>query len=101
MARRPSPQTVAVLEALLDRPTRWVHGYEVGKTSGLASGTLYPILMRLHDRGVLDTRWVDSPVEGRPRRHMYRLTEDGSRWARASVAEANPSPLSNPELGTA
>jgi len=101
MARRPSPQTLAVLSALLDDPTAWMHGYDVGKSVGLASGTLYPILMRLHDRGILDTRWEDSPGEGRPRRHMYRLTNDGRRWAHAAVAETTTAPGPSPELGPA
>lgn len=101
MGRRPSAQTISVLEALLDEPDAWVHGYDMCKTVGLASGTLYPILMRLHDRGVLETRWEDSPNEGRPRRHLYRLTRDGRDWAKAAVTTPGFSPRPKPELGPA
>jgi hypothetical protein len=66
-----SPQTRAVLTVLLDDPTRWRHGYEIARTTGLKSGTLYPILIRLADRGLLDARWEDEQPAGRPRRHLY------------------------------
>ena len=87
MGRRPSPQTLAVAEHLLAFPDRWVHGYDLSVELELASGTLYPILMRLHDRGILETRWEDSPLEGRPRRHLYRLTREGKRWARHAMSK--------------
>lgn len=82
---RSSPQTHQVLEAFLDAPRRWHYGYDISRTTGLKSGTLYPILMRLADRQLLDTRW-ESNETGRPPRHMYRLTAAGVRAAREYVA---------------
>jgi len=32
---------------------------------------MYPILIPLADRGLLDTRWETEHVAGRPARHMY------------------------------
>src|SRR3954447_51923 len=83
MAARPdsSPQTRAVLGALHDHPAHWRYGYDISRETGLASGTLYPILGRLTDRGFLETRWEDQPPEGRPRRHLYRLTTQGAARA--------------------
>ena len=52
--RRPSPQTVAVLGALAAEPTAWRYGYELGLEVGLKAGSLYPILIRLADRGLLE-----------------------------------------------
>src|SRR5215475_3706664 len=72
-----SPQTRAVFAALHDHPARWRYGYDISRETGLASGTLYPILGRLADRGLMETRWEDDPPEGRPRRHLYRLTPSG------------------------
>jgi PadR family transcriptional regulator len=83
-----SPQTVSVLAALSDRPSSWHHGYEVAKEAGLKSGTLYPILIRLADRGLLEAEWQDEPVPGRPRRHLYRLTAAGLAAAVAAGALA-------------
>jgi len=85
VARRHSPQTVAVLTALADRPGEWRYGYELGKDVGLQAGTLYPILMRLTDRGLLEATWEAEPQPGRPARHLYRLTADGAREAPAKL----------------
>lgn len=87
MARRPSPQTRAVLERLLAQPEDWHYGYDIVRDLEIPSGTVYPILMRLHDRDLLETRWEDSPLEGRPRRHLYRLTNEGDVWARSVVTD--------------
>ena len=91
MARRwdSSPQTLLVFEALLGQPGRWRHGYDLGKQTGLASGTLYPILMRLAERGLLSSRWEEPERPGRPPRHAYRLTTDGAELARSRLAEAD------------
>jgi PadR family transcriptional regulator, regulatory protein PadR len=84
--RRPSPQTVAVLHALAVRPSTWRHGYELGQEVGLKAGSLYPILIRLCDRGLLDATWESDPPGGRPPRHLYRLTGAGAKLA-AEVAD--------------
>jgi PadR family transcriptional regulator PadR len=73
MPRRLSPQSEAVIVALSQDPGSWRHGYDLLKELGLKAGTLYPILMRLCDRGVLEARWEDAPAAGRPPRHLYRL----------------------------
>jgi PadR family transcriptional regulator PadR len=89
MARRPSRQTASVLNALSQDPPAWRYGYELGKEVELEAGTLYPILMRLCDRGLLEASWEADPPVGRPRRHMYRITAAGERAAteaRAAVA---------------
>ena len=74
--RQPSPQMILVLRALATEPTRWRYGYDLGREVGLKSGSLYPILVRLADRGLLAATW-ESSVEGKPPRHLYRLTADG------------------------
>src|SRR4029079_7537896 len=75
--RRPSPQTVKVLEALAADPSVWRYGYELGSEVRIRSGSLYPILVRLCDRGLLEATWEESPPVGRPPRHLYRLTAGG------------------------
>ena len=88
MSRQPntSPQTLRVLLLLLEEPTAWHYGYEISQRTGLKSGTLYPILIRLADQGWLETRWAEPQRQGRPARHTYRLTAEGSRAAGATVA---------------
>lgn len=81
---RMSRQTVALFKAFLAQPRGWRYGYDLSRETALKSGTLYPILMRLSKRGWLETQWTEPEVSGRPPRHMYRLTPDGLRSARAS-----------------
>ena len=90
MASRPefSAQTLSVLAALCDQPSRWQHGYALAKQTGLKSGTLYPILIRLADRGLVEACWQDEPQPGRPRRHLYRLTAAGLASATGAQARA-------------
>lgn len=83
-----SPQTLRLFTALLAEPSRWRYGYDLSRETGLASGTLYPILMRLSKQNLLDTAWEPSDEPGRPPRHTYRLTADGAALARERVAAA-------------
>lgn len=101
MERTPSRRTVSVLEQFLREPDRWLHGYDLMQDLQIASGSLYPILMRLHDRGVLDARWEDSTSPGRPRRRMYRLTKDGREWAQSVVSAGSRGSALRPGFGTA
>ena len=79
--RRPSAQTQRVMLALAADPDRWRYGYELGVEVGLKSGSLYPILMRLCDRTMVEARWEDDPPRGRPPRHLYLLTPTGHELA--------------------
>jgi PadR family transcriptional regulator PadR len=85
---RSSHQTLDILEALLGRPSQWHHGYAISRQTGVPSGTLYPILMRLDKLGWLETKWEESVPHGRPPRHLYRLTGNGREWAREELRSA-------------
>jgi PadR family transcriptional regulator, regulatory protein PadR len=86
MARPPnaSRQTHVLLGAMLERPRAWRYGYELSKATGLTSGTLYPLLMRLSDQGFLDSKWQEPERAGRPPRHAYRLSVRGAALAHAT-----------------
>jgi PadR family transcriptional regulator len=56
---------------------------------------MYPILMRLADRGLLETSWETGHVPGRPARHLYRLTDTGRAYA-SSVAAGTPTTTALP-----
>ena len=60
----------------------------------LKSGSLYPILVRLAGRGLLETSW--DPGQGsRPPRHLYRLSLAGRECVAAPPA-ARPTPADQP-----
>ena len=55
---RMSLQTLRVLEAFLESPSEELSGADLQKRSRIASGTLYPILLRLESAGWFDSRQV-------------------------------------------
>ncbi|MCW2505389.1 MAG: transcriptional regulator, PadR-like family, partial [Actinomycetia bacterium] len=90
-ARPPSAQAISVLQALAADPGRWRYGYDLGTDLGLKSGSLYPILVRLADRGLLEATW-EQGLPGRPPRHLYRITTAGldEVAARAAIPQRRP-----------
>ncbi len=72
-----------VFQALLDAPAEDVYGLQVCRASGVGVGSVYAILRRLEDEGLLDGRWenLDPTDEGRPRRRYYHLNAEGRKIA--------------------
>jgi PadR family transcriptional regulator, regulatory protein PadR len=103
--RRPSPQTIAVVLALAEEPTAWRYGYELCRQLDLKPGSLYPILVRLADRGLLEASWDTDVPAGRPPRHLYRLTGSGRQLATelaaapAATATGTATRRSDPKVG--
>lgn len=89
-SRQPSRQMLALLQALSERPREWRHGYDIMKETGLLSGTLYPMLMRMSDQGLVEAEWRDPAQPGRPARHAYRLTAAGLMLFRATQEDEAP-----------
>jgi len=94
-----SPQARALFAALLEQPQTWRHGYELSKHTGLKSGTLYPLLMRLSDSGLLECHWEEPEKPGRPPRHAYRMTGTGLAFARdTALITTTPRPMRTGEV---
>jgi PadR family transcriptional regulator, regulatory protein PadR len=84
-------QVQLVLDALLLDPGCERYGLQVCEVTGLASGTIYPIMARLEQLGWVESYWEDPArhiAEGRPRRRYYRLTGEGAGQARQALALA-------------
>jgi DNA-binding PadR family transcriptional regulator len=95
--RSPSPPARAVLAYLSEAFGEWRHGYDLVRATGVKSGTVYPLLIRLEAEGYLEAQWQPPAAPGRPPRHAYRLTAQGARFARtilaadaASASQARP-----------
>ncbi|MCT8001037.1 PadR family transcriptional regulator [Sphingomonas sanguinis] len=80
----------ALLAAMMTDPAAWRHGYELMKDTGLSSGTLYPLMMRMTEKGLVEAEWRDPSQPGRPARHVYRLTAAGIALARSQEAGGEP-----------
>ena len=74
----------------LTRPTALVlyavshgirHGFDIIDATGYPSGTVYPILRRLEDAGMLRSSWepvTAARAEQRPPRRYYQVTAAGA-----------------------
>lgn len=71
---------MSVLHALESEQGGWSHGYDLCRELELKAGTVYPILIRLAERGLVDTAWEQEPPQGRPARHLYRLSATGAEY---------------------
>jgi len=85
-------QMKLVLSALLADPAAERYGLQLCEETGLASGTIYPIVARLEQLGWVESSWEDPSrhvTEGRPRRRYYRLTGAGAGHARQALARVS------------
>ena len=87
--RRPSPQARRVLETLVIAPRLWRNANDLARDTGLTSGTLYPMLRRLRDRGWIETRWRHDGDADTPLHQVCRLRPAGVRVA-LSLAASEP-----------
>jgi PadR family transcriptional regulator, regulatory protein PadR len=58
------------------------HGFDIAEATGLAGGTVYPILRRLERDRLLAARWEPAAIahrEGRPPRRYYEITPRGEQ----------------------
>lgn len=84
-----------MLARFVDRPGDWRYGYDLSRDTGLKSGTLYPILIRLEKYALLEARW-ETTENGVPPRHTYRLTPTGLELAQVKLAESRVDWLQQP-----
>ena len=80
-----------VLRVMITDPTAPHYGYDLMKAAKLPSGTLYPMLARLQQEGLVDAEWEAQRQDagGRPPRKYYRLTGEGLRVGRLELAQAS------------
>ena len=80
-----------VLHVFLADVSAHHYGYDLMKAARLPSGTLYPMLARLEDEGLVTSEWESRQpgAGGRPPRKYYRLTGEGARVARLQLAQAD------------
>ena len=86
---RLSPSRLRVLGQFLTGVSPELAGADLMRTTGLSSGSLYPILYFLENQGVLSSRWEteDPQLLERPRRRLYHLTALGEQVARDAARE--------------
>ncbi len=86
-SRALSGQALSLLSALAKSGREWRHGYQLAQATGLRSGTLYPLLIRLEAQGHLEAEWQPPTAPGRPPRHAYRLSASGLALSQSREAD--------------
>ena len=85
--RRPGYAAIAILKALKGGSR---YGLELMVATDLPSGTVYPQLGRLEQRGLVQAEWESEKVarkEARPRRRYYKITESGNDTLNQAIAD--------------
>ena len=68
-----------------------LHGWQIMKDTKRTGPTVYGVLDRLEDLQWITSYWEDlQPDEHRPRRRLYRLTDEGRAGIRELLAERRP-----------
>ena len=82
-------QSLKVLQTFMKRPVDTLSGADVRRATKLWSGTLYPILIRFENAGLLTSDWeeIDPSEAGRPRRRLYKITGHGIRIANEAFSD--------------
>jgi PadR family transcriptional regulator PadR len=83
-----TPKMAKVLKIFLEDPDQPRYGFEIMRLTGLASGSLYPMLARLEQAGWLSKgkEDIDPHTEGRPPRLHYTITGAAVTAARLQLA---------------
>jgi DNA-binding PadR family transcriptional regulator len=84
-------QSLKVLKLFSDNPTTPLAGADIARAADVASGTLYPILIRFERCNILKSKWEHASAQslGRPRRRWYSLTAHGRKLATDSLTFFN------------
>jgi PadR family transcriptional regulator PadR len=72
-----------------------VTGADLMRATGLRSGTVYPIMMRLKAVGWLKSKWEDGEPSdlGRPRMRLYRVLAAGRKAHADALWELGAKPV--------
>ena len=89
LKRKLSPQTLAVIKYMIDRPKADYYGLELIEATGMPAGTIYPILTRLEEVGWIGGEWesFDRKDKGRRRRRYYVMTAAGKKDGKKYLAD--------------
>lgn len=80
MSNWPSPLEAKVLQIILQHG--WGYGLALSKAAGIKRGSIYVILGRLEDKGLVNSWEEEPPIDyvGIPRRY-YQATKQGRKFA--------------------
>jgi len=87
---RVTATTLRVLQVLVANQSlrQGTYALELARAARVHIGSIYPILARLEKNSWVSSEWeLENPIEGKPRRRFYRLTDDGLSAAQRLLLE--------------
>ena len=87
MSRTPR-LTLPTAMVLMAVSQNYRYGFDISDATGLPSGTVYPVLRRLEEAGLLRSRWEapqSARAEQRPARRYYTVTASGGQAVRDAM----------------
>jgi PadR family transcriptional regulator, regulatory protein PadR len=83
-----TPKMAAVLKVFLEDPALPRYGFELMRRTRLSSGTVYLMLARMEEAGLLTSgkEDIDPRVEGRPARRHYTISGAAVAAVRVQLA---------------
>lgn len=97
---RLSHQSLTVLAIYLQNLNEEFSGIDLIKLTGLSAGTLYPILLRFEEKGLLKSHWEEGDPKKlkRPRKRFYKITASGEGIARRALTQLQTAFLLTPSM---
>jgi PadR family transcriptional regulator PadR len=86
------------LAIFVNNPSEQFSGIDICQKTGMKSGTVYPLLIKMEENGWLESEWkdIDPRQEGRPKRHFYKITRGGFIQGTKLLEKHRP-PIAKPE----
>jgi PadR family transcriptional regulator PadR len=83
----------AFLDAFHEGVRTQLAGADVMRRASISSGTMYPLLYRFEEAGLVEGIWetTEAAELRRPQRRLYRLTPKGAEFARRAIETVLPS----------
>lgn len=80
--------TLKLFSVFVNNPERDFYGLEISEMTGIAYGSLLPLLIRLEEAAWLEGAWenIDPSEKGRPKRKYFRMSEESMGKAKELVS---------------
>jgi len=79
-----------VLEVFANNPNDWYTGADICNKTKLRSGVVYPLLIRMEERGWLKCKLEENTQY--PRKHYYQITRGGVGRGKRMIAKSKEVP---------
>jgi hypothetical protein len=83
-----SSHTLNILKTFLEHPLKPLSAPQISRGTQLSSGSLFPMLLRFQQNGLLESHWENQQPQlaGGRRRRLYRISDRGRAAVRRRVS---------------